>query len=124
MHYGRLPPSFLPLGAKRLYAIQAEIREGERVAMTVPDDYAIEAIDREEIQQLGVDLLPQPQHLSLTGALADALDRLKPDEPLQVLYGDTLVRMPEAVSSWGKDRSSPSPAKTARVKAACASCAR
>ena len=99
MHYGRLPPSFLPLGNQRLFAMQAERAAGEGCAMTVPDHFEIQEIDRQALAADGIEILPQPPGLSLTGALAHALDALapamQPGEPLRLLYGDTLVRMPE-----------------------------
>ncbi len=91
--YGGLPPSFLPLGNRRLFAMQAELADGEAVAMTVPEDYEISTIDQADIDRLGIRLIPQPQKLSLTQAIRHALEILQPGEPLRLLYGDTLVRM-------------------------------
>lgn len=93
LHYGRLPPSFLPLGNRRLFALQAEQHAGGPVAMTVPEDFEISEIDRRAIDAAGIRLLPQPQSLSLTDAIGSAVRTLAPAGPLRLLYGDTLVRM-------------------------------
>lgn len=96
LQFGRLPPSFLPLGRHRLFAIQAEAALGERCVMTVPESFAIPQTDRAALAAAGIELLPQPADLSLTQAIADALARIAPDGPVRILYGDTLVRMPPA----------------------------
>jgi hypothetical protein len=99
LHYGRLPPSFLPLGNRRLFAWQAELARGGPVAMTVPEDFEISAIDLAAIREAGIRLLPQPSRYGLTEAIRAAVAELAPDmetgSPLRLLYGDTLVRMGE-----------------------------
>lgn len=92
LHYGRLPPSFLPLGNRRLFAWQAELARGGPVAMTVPDDFEISEIDQAAIKEAGITLLPQPSRLSLTQAISSAVAELNPEGALRLLYGDTLVR--------------------------------
>jgi hypothetical protein len=97
LHYGRLPPSFLPLGNRRLFSWQADLANGGPVAMTVPQDYEISDIDKTAIEAAGIRLLPQPSLYSLTDAIRDAVATLKPDGPLRILYGDTLVRADNSV---------------------------
>lgn len=92
LHYGRLPPSFLPLGNKRLFDWQAELAMGGPVAMTVPDDFEISNIDRVNIDKAGIKLLPQKGGLSLTEAIRAAVAEIAPTGSLRLLYGDTLVR--------------------------------
>lgn len=92
LHYGRLPPGFLPLGNQRLFALQAELAAGAPIAMTVPLDYQIPDIDRARIAELGIRLLPQDPRLPLTQAISTAVETLKPTGPLRLLYGDTLIR--------------------------------
>jgi hypothetical protein len=93
LHYGRLPPSFLPLGNQRLFGLQAELAGGGPVAMTVPESFVIPARDMADINAAGIQLLPQPMSLSLTEAICAAIKVLKPEGPLRLLYGDTLVRL-------------------------------
>lgn len=95
LQFGRLPPSFLPVGDRRLFALQAELARGEPVAMTVPETFPISDLDRAEIDRLGIRLLPQDPRLSLTAAIRDALEQLALESPVRILYGDTLVRLGE-----------------------------
>jgi len=98
LNYGRLPPSFLPLGNQRLFELQKELAGTDSVAMTVPDGFAIATIDKQAIEALGIRLLPQPSSLSLTDAIKAAVQELNPQEPLRILYGDTLVRLDQTPS--------------------------
>ena len=93
--FGRLPPSFLPLGRARLFSIQAEVALGEPCFMTVPECFELSAIDRADLQAAGIVLVPQPAGLRLPEAIGHALARIAPEGPLRLLYGDTMVRMPE-----------------------------
>ena len=104
LHYGKLPPSFLPLGNRRLFALQAELADGGPVAMTVPESFAISEIDRRAIDAAGIRLLPQPSGLSLTQAISAAVRELKPEGPLRLLYGDTLVRLGDTAAAAQADR--------------------
>ena len=91
LQFGRLPPAFLPLGGRRLFSWQAELAGGEPCVMTVPDDYEIAWVDAQALKGAGIRVLPQPQSFSLPQAIADAVDRIRPQGALRVLYGDTLV---------------------------------
>lgn len=94
--FGRLPPSFLPLGNRRLFALQAEAAFGEPCYMTLPEDFQIAAADVAALEAAGIGLLPQPSRLSLPEAIGNALTRIRPEGALRILYGDTLVAMDEA----------------------------
>lgn len=94
LQFGRLPPSFLPAGGRRLFVWQTELAAGQRCVMTVPDDYDIAPVDLRALAQAGIEVLEQPQSFSLQQAIADALARVCPQGPVRILYGDTLVAMP------------------------------
>jgi len=96
LHYGRLPPSFLPLGNQRLFALQAEQALGGPVAMTLPEGFEISEIDRQNIEAAGIRLIFQPTSYSLAEAIRRAVEAVAPEGPLRLLYGDTLVRPPAA----------------------------
>ena len=98
LHYGRLPPSFLPLGNRRLFSWQAELAESDNVFLTVPDDLELSEVDRIEIERLNIQLLSQDSSLSLTEAIRNAVIASAPSQPLRLLYGDTLVRRSDTVS--------------------------
>jgi hypothetical protein len=95
--FGRLPPSFLPLGSRRLFSIQAELARGGRCVMTLPDGFEMAEVDRRAIEAAGIELLLQPAGLRLTEALAQAIRATQPDGPISLLYGDTIVRMDDAL---------------------------
>lgn len=95
LQFGRLPPSFLPMGAQRLFALQAELARGEPCFMTVPNDFDLAPSDRSAIEDAGITLLPQAAQMSLPEAIGNALARVQPDGQLRILYGDTLVDMAE-----------------------------
>ncbi len=93
LQFGRLPPSFLPLGDRRLFSYQCELAFDEPCFMTVPDDFEICETDLREIEAAGIKLLPQSQSMSLPQAIGDALRRIRSSGQVRILYGDTLVRM-------------------------------
>lgn len=97
LQFGRLPPSFLPLGDRRLFEVQVEAALGEPCFMTVPADFAISESDTRALKSSGIELLPQPQSMRLPEAIGNALTRVRPEGPLRILYGDTLVKMPPDV---------------------------
>jgi hypothetical protein len=90
--FGRLPPSFLPLGLRRLYVLQVEwLRANDqRVFMSVPADYQIPEADSSDLAALGVTVLPSRPGISLGIAVAACLDRIGELDSLAILHGDTL----------------------------------
>lgn len=96
--FGALPPSFLPQGSGRLFAAQAEIALGEQAFVTLPEDFSASPVDVEAMARAGLTPIPQPSGLSLPQAIGHALARARPEGPVRILYGDTMVRMsPEAL---------------------------
>lgn len=95
LQFGRVPPTFLPLGSQRLFSFQVEMARGEPCFMTIPDNFEVAPTDRAALEAAGITLLPQPPTLRLTEAIGNALTRIRAEGPLRILYGDTLVQMPE-----------------------------
>lgn len=91
---GQLPPSFLPLGNRRLYARQlatlAALREP--VLMSLPDDFVLEARDASVLADAGVTLVRTPPGKRLVESLQLILAAHPPaaGECLRILHGDTL----------------------------------
>lgn len=56
VEFGRLPPSFLPLGNRRLYSHQHAELSGRvsRVLLSVPETFVPEPIDVERLASLGI----------------------------------------------------------------------
>jgi hypothetical protein len=92
--FGLLPPAFLPVGNKRLYKLQYELisNVSSKIFLSLPEGFEVPSIDREEITNLGIELIEVPQGLSLGESLVYSLNTIgKLDRDLRILYGDTLV---------------------------------
>lgn len=92
--FGLLPPSFLPVGNQRLYALQREELApfSERVVLTLPESFSPPGYDREKLETLGIEVLPVPDGLSLGNSIVYALNMLALGEnPVALLHGDTLI---------------------------------
>lgn len=93
--FGRIPPSFLPLGNKRLFQHQIKLASSEsKLYLTVPESYKISNIDFELLSDNNVVIIALPENLSLGQSLVAALNLSEHDfeEPLEVLFGDTLFK--------------------------------
>ncbi|MGI2258557.1 capsular biosynthesis protein [Shewanella sp. GXUN23E] len=91
--FGPLPPSFLPVGNKRLFHHQlARIPAGERILLTLPEGFSPGPYDSRALADRGVELLYLPTRLSLGESIVFALNLIEfdPKEPLFILHGDTL----------------------------------
>lgn len=92
--FGALPPSFLPLGNRRLFQHQVKSAPaGVRIFLSLPESFAVEAHDQAWLDQHGVTVLSVPDGLSLGASLVASLNLTEQplDTPLQVLFGDTLI---------------------------------
>ncbi|SFP66617.1 capsular biosynthesis protein [Enterovibrio norvegicus] len=93
--FGKLPPSFLPLGNKRLFQHQVALApRGTDIYLSLPDSFELSAIDRKWLSDQNVKVLAIPEKLTLGASLVAALNVSghSLDKPLHVLYGDTLYR--------------------------------
>jgi aminoglycoside phosphotransferase (APT) family kinase protein len=91
--FGLLPPSFLPVGNRRLFHWQALSFAGlsEKIVLTLPHDFVIQDSDREELDKLGIEVLRLPDNLSLGEAIVHAIKAYSAvNEPVRILHGDTL----------------------------------
>jgi len=91
--FGKLPPSFLPLGGKRLYEYQIKLLQnsGKTIYLSLPKSFEILKYDLEKLDNLGVNILFVPDNFSLGKSLSYVLNLLLPiDEGLNILHGDTL----------------------------------
>lgn len=92
--FGGLPPSFLPLGNRRLF--QHQIRSapsGVPIFLSLPESFAVGERDARLLAQQDVNVLRIPDGLSLGASLVAALNLAESalDTPLHVLFGDTLI---------------------------------
>lgn len=101
--FGRLPPCFLPVGAKRLFEYQLE-RLGPRanIWMTLPETFDVPPGEAAILSAAGVQLLAVPDGLTLGEAVVYACNLIGAGaRALRVLHGDTLV---EGVPEVGEDQ--------------------
>jgi hypothetical protein len=91
--FGHLPPTFLPVGTKRLYEYQLEqIGRGRQVYMTLPESYIVSPEDQRRLSEAGAVLLKLPDGLSLGEAVVFALNLIGvAEQPVRILHGDTLI---------------------------------
>ncbi|MGL1115088.1 capsular biosynthesis protein [Vibrio vulnificus] len=91
--FGKIPPSFLPLGNRRLFQHQVRLApEGVKVCLSIPESYMISNIDMKWLDNEGVDVIRAPDGLTLGASLVASLNLSEQslDTPLHVLFGDTL----------------------------------
>ncbi|MGR3723708.1 hypothetical protein, partial [Abyssibius alkaniclasticus] len=73
--YGRIPPSFLPLGGIRLFARQAALARGP-VYLTLPDDFELDQVDMHLLSRLKVSVIRVSAEISLIEAIRCAVSAL------------------------------------------------
>lgn len=93
---GPLPPSFLPVGNKRLISHQVHSLgksfPEEDIYLTVPNDYLLSDHDQFLIKKLNVHLVYIPMGLSLCQSILYGLNYIGIyDASLRILHGDTLI---------------------------------
>lgn len=93
--FGNIPPSFLPLGNKRLFQHQINrFDANSRIALSVPESYKLLDFDKEWLINKKIELVFVPENISLGASLCatiNLLDEFPSEEPLHILFGDTLV---------------------------------
>jgi hypothetical protein len=93
--FGKIPPSFLPLGNRRLFQHQVRLApDGVDILLSIPEHFIISVIDQQWLHNHGVTILRTPENLSLGASLVAALNISGNDldKPLHILYGDTLYK--------------------------------
>ncbi len=89
--FGKIPPSFLPLGSKRLYEHQFKLFKNESIVLSLPKSYVIDELDKLKLLSLGIQIVFVEDGLSLGQSIVYVLNMLLPiDEHLSILHGDTL----------------------------------
>jgi len=91
---GQLPPSFLPLGNRRLYARQLATLTSlrETIVLSLPTDFVLDEVDSAVLAKAGVTIVRTSATLRLVESLKAVLDQHppSPQEPVRILHGDTL----------------------------------
>ena len=91
--FGQIPPTFLPLGGKRLFEHQAKLARG-KTYLSLPDDFDIPPVDQRRLDELSIQVLSTPAGLSLKNSAKHVLKALESKNGVEVLFGDTLVFNP------------------------------
>lgn len=98
VEFGRLPPSFLPIGNVRLFERQIQVLQqnfpGEDIYLSLPASYELPPKDARYLDLNNVLILRSDEHLPLSDAIAYALSKARnttPTEGIRLLHGDTLV---------------------------------
>ncbi|MGF1754904.1 capsular biosynthesis protein [Vibrio makurazakiensis] len=93
--FGKIPPSFLPLGNRRLFQHQILLApERSDVYLSIPESFLVSDIDAQWLESNNVTLIKTPDGLNLGASLVAALNLSghSLDTPLHILYGDTLFK--------------------------------
>jgi hypothetical protein len=90
---GSLPPAFLPVGNRRLYALQLErLPRDEPTYLSVPSDFVMDTTDLVELERHQVGVIYVPGGLSLADSLTYCINFVGSyTEPIRILHGDTLI---------------------------------
>jgi len=91
--FGLIPPSFLPLGGKRLFEHQVQLSRG-KVYISLPEGFYIPTADQIRMDALGVKVVRVPEGLSLRNSMQHVLTSLDLASGVEILFGDTLVYGP------------------------------
>ena len=98
--FGKIPPSFLPLGGKRLYEYQIKLFENtnEKIVLSLPETFDLSIYDKKKLENLKIDILFIPDGLSLGESITYAVNMNLPiSNSLKILHGDTYFKYIEDV---------------------------
>lgn len=96
IEFGRVPPSFLPIGNLRLFEKQILLLSQEfpkeSIYMSIPKSYELPYKDGHFLKQNNIKVLRSNELLPLADSISFALESIEnPDEHLRILHGDTLL---------------------------------
>lgn len=99
--FGSIPPSFLPVGNKRLFEHQLKsLPSDESIVLTLPEGFQLEFFDKRRLEAAGVRIIFLPLGLSLGEAILYSINLLSMaiGESIKILHGDTLFEhLPDGV---------------------------
>lgn len=96
IEFGQLPPSFLPIGNRRLFEYQISLlkkaRPNEKITISLPSDYELATKDVTYLNSNGVSIIRGDPNWSLGRSLDFAIENCaRAKESLLLIHGDTLV---------------------------------
>ncbi|HEB9325649.1 TPA: capsular biosynthesis protein [Campylobacter jejuni] len=95
LEFGKIPPSFLPLGNKRLYEYQAELFKNfnQKIYLSLPNDFKLNKFDEKKLKEFNIEVLSVPNSLSLGESVVYCLNVCCIfNEELYILHGDTFFK--------------------------------
>jgi len=93
--FGHIPPTFLPLGNRRLFQHQINlVPDGKKIYMSIPESFQVSQVDKDWLNNKKVTVIPIPDNLELGASLVAVLNLIEEplDRVLHVLFGDTLLQ--------------------------------
>ena len=89
---GDIPPTFLPVGNKHLYKLQIEFAKKyyDKIVLTLPSNFSPFEADLQFFNDHHIQVLFLDPNLKIGDSLGQALHELKPNERVDILFGDTL----------------------------------
>ncbi|HEB9356578.1 TPA: capsular biosynthesis protein [Campylobacter coli] len=95
LEFGKIPPSFLPFGNKRLYEFQVDLFKNfnQKIFLSLPKDFGLSKFDENKLKELNVETLFVPNNLSLGESIVYCLNICYVfNEELYILHGDTFFK--------------------------------
>lgn len=92
--FGKLPPSFLPLGSSRLFVHQhrAIASHASRIILSLPEGFTPDATDQARLDELGIETFFLPEDLTLGESVVYAINMAACTQgDLSILHGDSLL---------------------------------
>lgn len=93
--FGKIPPSFLPIGNRRLYEIQFNLLENffDEVIISLPQNFNINAIDKLNFEKFKIKCLFVPTGLTLGESLIYLIHQNEfIEESFSIIHGDSLLK--------------------------------
>lgn len=90
--FGDIPPTFLPIGNKRLYKHQHELVKDfyNKILITLPEDFEVSQSDKQALSDLKISIEYLNPKLSLGASLSEVLNKHNLNDSVDILFGDTL----------------------------------
>lgn len=92
--FGKIPPSFLPIGNKRLYEYQSILFNNyfNEIYLTLPKNFKLNEIDKANLKDKNIKLVYIPNGLSLGDSLIFLIEKLKiKSQALALIHGDSYI---------------------------------
>jgi hypothetical protein len=95
IEFGKIPPTFLPVGNLRLFVRQINILKNlhkDEIFLSLPCSYKIKPYDYKYLNSNGIKIIMVPDNLSLGKSIAFVINTIKnKNQNLIILHGDTLL---------------------------------